>query len=65
MKAWVDEENWLTGLWARKCANIQQILISKFAYGPEKLPSLWSRIVLGPNLEYVSYFQCYKQEESN
>ena len=24
----------LTGLWARKCANIQQVLISKFPFGP-------------------------------
>ena len=30
----------LTGLWARNCATIQQVLISKFAFGPEKLPGL-------------------------
>ena len=25
-----------TALWARNCANIQQVLILKFAFGPEK-----------------------------
>ena len=30
----------LTSLWARNCAIIQQVLIFKFAFGPEKLPSL-------------------------
>ena len=29
-----------TGLWARNCATTQQVLISKFAFGPEKLPGL-------------------------
>ena len=52
------KQNWLTGLWARRCANIQQVLISKFASGPEKLQRLCSRIVLGRNLECFSYFQC-------
>ena len=28
----------LTGLWARNCATIQQVLILKFAFGPEKFP---------------------------
>ena len=39
------KQNWLTGLWARRCANIQQVLISKFASGPENVPRLCSRIV--------------------
>ena len=26
----------LNGLWARNCATIQQVLISNFAFGPEK-----------------------------
>ena len=30
----------LTGLWARNCATIQQVLILKFAFGPEKFPGL-------------------------
>ena len=30
----------LTGLWARNCPSIQQILMLKFAFGPEKLPGL-------------------------
>ena len=30
----------LTGLWAGNRATIQQVLISKFAFGPEKLPTL-------------------------
>ena len=29
-----------TDLWARNCATIKQVLISKFASGPEKLPGL-------------------------
>ena len=30
----------LAGLWARNCATIQQVLILKFAFGPEKFPGL-------------------------
>ena len=30
----------LTDLSARKCATIKQVLISKFAFGPEKLSGL-------------------------
>ena len=30
----------LTGVWARNCANIQQVLILKFAFGPEEFSSL-------------------------
>ena len=30
----------LTSLWARNCDTIQQVLILKFAFGPEKLPGL-------------------------
>ena len=39
MKLSVNEVK-LTVLWARKCATIQQVLILKFAFGPEKLPGL-------------------------
>ena len=30
----------LTGLFARNCATIQQVLILKFVFGPEKFPGL-------------------------
>ena len=30
----------LIGLWARKCATFEQVLISKSAFGPKKLPGL-------------------------
>ena len=30
----------LTGLWARNCATIQQVLLLKFDFGPEKFPGL-------------------------
>ena len=30
----------LIGLWARNCSTIQQGLILKFAFGPEKFPGL-------------------------
>ena len=30
----------LTGLCARSCATIQQVVILKFAFGPEKFPGL-------------------------
>ena len=39
MKLSVNEAK-LTGLCARNCATIQQVLILKFAFGPEKLPGL-------------------------
>ena len=39
MKLSVNEAK-LTGLWARNCASLQQILTLKFALGPEKFPSL-------------------------
>ena len=32
----------LTGLWAKNCATISQVLISKFPFGPEKFPGLFS-----------------------
>ena len=35
----VNEEK-LTGVWARNCDTIQQVLILKFAFGPEKFPGL-------------------------
>ena len=39
MKLSVNEAK-LTGLYARNCATIQQVLILKFAFGTEKLPGL-------------------------
>ena len=50
MKLLVNEAK-LTGLWARNCAAIQQVLILKFAFGPEKLPGLSKNGALGPFLE--------------
>ena len=35
-----ENEAILTGLWARNWATIQQVLILKFAFGPEKLRGL-------------------------
>ena len=35
----VTEEK-LTGVWARNCDTTQQVLILKFAFGPEKFPGL-------------------------
>ena len=40
MKVLVNEAL-LTGLWARNRVTIQEALISKFAFGPEKLPRFW------------------------
>ena len=39
MKLSVNEGK-LTGLWARNFVTIQRVLISKFAFGPEKLSGL-------------------------
>ena len=39
MKLSINEAK-LTGLWARNCAAIKEVLILKFAFGPEKLPEL-------------------------
>ena len=39
MKLSVNEDI-LTGLWARNCGTIQEVLILKFAFGPEKFPGL-------------------------
>ena len=39
MKQSVNEAK-LTGLWATNCGTIQQVLIWKFVFGPEKLPGL-------------------------
>ena len=39
MKLSINEAK-LTGLWARNCAAIKQVLILKFAFGPEKLPEI-------------------------
>ena len=30
----------LIGSWARNCGTIQEVLLLKFAFGPEKLPGL-------------------------
>ena len=40
MKLSVKEAK-LTGLWARNWTTIQQVLILKFAFGPQKFPGLW------------------------
>ena len=39
MKLSVDEAK-LTGMWAWNCAGFQQVVILKFALGPEKFPGL-------------------------
>ena len=39
MKLSVNEAK-LINLWARNCGTIQQVLILKFAFGPEKSPGL-------------------------
>ena len=39
MKLSINEAK-LTGLWARNCVIIQQVLILKFAFGSEKFPGL-------------------------
>ena len=39
MELSVMETIW-TGLWARNCANIQQVSILQFAFGPEQFPGL-------------------------
>ena len=55
MKLAVNEAK-LTGLWDRNCATIQQVLILKFAFGPEKLPGL-SRNELQGLFNFVSGFR--------
>ena len=57
MKLSVNEAK-LTGLCARNCATIQQVLILKFAFGPEKLPGLSRN---GPKKECCQYYtaKCY------
>ena len=39
MRLYVNEAK-LTSLWARNCASIEQVLIFKFVFGPEKFPGL-------------------------
>ena len=39
MRLYVNEAK-LTSLWARNRASIQQVLIFKFVFGPEKFPGL-------------------------
>ena len=46
MKPSVNEATF-AGLRARNCATIQQVLIQKFAFGPEKLPGLSRNCSLG------------------
>ena len=48
MKLSVNEAK-VTDLWARNCATIQMDLISKLAFGPEKLPD---RLRNGPLIRY-------------
>ena len=38
----------LTGLWARNCADIQQVLILKFDFGPNKFPAALTVIWASP-----------------
>ena len=46
MKLSVDEAK-LTGLWAKNFATIQLILISKYAFKPEKLTGPWPALLPG------------------
>ena len=43
----------LNGLWARNCATIQQVLISKFAFGPEKKKKAPDRRLVSHSTELV------------
>ena len=64
MKLTVKEAK-LTGLCARNCANIQQILIEKLPFGPEKflrlsrnrLQFFTVKVVLSVNLQTQTYFR--------
>ena len=64
MKLTVQEAK-LTGLCARNCANIQQILIEKLSFGPEKflrlsrnrLQFFTVKVVLSVNLQTQTYFR--------
>ena len=64
MKLTVKEAK-LTGLCARNCANIQQILIEKLSFGPEKflrlsrnrLQFFTVKVVLSVNLQTQTYFR--------
>ena len=46
MKLSVNEAK-LAGLWARNCATIQQVLILKFAFGPEKFSAAFEKQATG------------------
>ena len=51
MKLSVSEQNWpVRELGTALCANIQLVLISKFDFGPEKLPGLSRNGSLGTKL---------------
>ena len=64
MKLTVQEAK-LTGLCARNCANIQQILIEKLSFGPEKFLGLSRnrlqiftvKVVLSVSLQTQTYFR--------
>ena len=43
----------LTGLWARNFATIQQVLILKFAFGPETFPGLSKNEPLATLVQFV------------
>ena len=47
MELSVIETIW-TALWARNCANIQQVLILKFAFGPEKFSGSFEKWAADP-----------------
>ena len=62
MKLSVNEAK-LAGLWAVNCAKIQQVLILKFAFGPEKLlrllrnrPQIW--VLFSGGYISVETFRC-------
>ena len=52
----VNEEK-MTGLWARNCATIQQVLILKFAFGPKKFPG---PRLYGSSLEFEFLRECIR-----
>ena len=65
MKVSIKKEK-LTGLWVRNCATFQQVLISKFAFGPEKLSGLSRNGLLfqgftdSHDLDWVTRLLCEK-----
>ena len=58
MKLSVNEAK-LIDLWARNCATIQQVLILKFAFGPEKF---FLKRAPGPSLETCRLHEYYSSD---